>query len=1172
MFESREAASPMGRGGRTCALVLMVAATLMACRTDPDPPEPLPPTPDAPYGEVVAPKGTSFLVEVQDVAGKPVPGAVVKTQGREVTANEQGQALLEELTAGRFVLQVQAQGFVPHARELELATGAASATAIRLMPMGEPIRFDTTQPSQIERGGVKVALPAGALRDSQGNPVTGMADMNIVPIDPTTEALRAAPGPLLGLSASGGEQVGLESFFMAEINIQQEGQTLQLAEGVKATLEFPIPAVLNDRAPVGSTIPAWWFDTQSGVWREEGAGLVTESEPGKRLWTVQVSHFTSWNTDKPWDRTTCIKVKVVDPAGAPVPNAWIDLEGVSLYAWNSATAGADGRTCMLAPVNSKVKLSVLGSSVQVDTSTTPATCSSASGCTEVTLTMTGTMECTWGSSQTCPYGGPAGTEGVGLCRASTRYCGYRGSWSSCRGEFTPREDACTNTWDENCDGTVNDGCPTICENGQTRSCYSGPTGTAGVGLCRAGTQTCEANGTNWSYCHGQRLPYYTDYCFDSSTDENCDGRVNEGCPCVYGETRSCYTGPTGTGGVGLCRAGIQRCHAGWDGKTFWSATCEGQVLPQPEDCSKPTDEDCSGDNSMCGCMPGETRSCYSGPTGTRDVGLCKAGTQTCNSAGNWEACSGEVTPRPEELCTTTGDDNCNGQSNENPPCACVPLETKSCYLGPTETEGKGACKAGAQSCNASGTAWEAACVGQVLPSYERCDDTDKDCDGEIACTGTRVWSTQFADAPGAEGDTRSASDVAVDGQGNVFLAGVFNASIVLDGTAYTSQGGDDIFLVKLNAAGVVQWGRTFGNAEAQQVKAIAVDSAGRLIVVGWFSGTLDIGGTRLTSTATERDGFVAVLDAAGNPVWSSRFGADMFLEPSDVTVDATGNILVAGNFKGGFSCKPTTPCASTSGSQDLFVRAYSSAGVEQWTRAFGGTGSQQAHGLAVTGAGELVLAGSFNEAFDLGGGCTALTNAGGDDGFVAKLNASGACVWSQRFGDSFSQRAIAVAVGSAGEIILSGDYQGDITFGASSYTSLGGYDIFLVKLDSAGGISWSISYGSTQDQTVTDVVLEPVGNVVLAGSFQGTLNLGGTNLSAGTRSDMFVAKLKADASISHVWSRDFGDIDEQFVRGLAVGPRGEVVLAGDFRSTTTIDGTKHTVAGISDVVLARLRQ
>jgi len=1164
---------PWSATAGTCSRLtvsLLLTALLAAC---PNPVDPLP-VPDEPYGEIVAPKGTSLLVEVQDAQGSPVTGAVVKAQDKEVEVNARGMVLLEELTSNSFVLRVDSPGFVPHAREVTLEADASSAVAIRLMPQGPPQRFDTSQASQVRSGGIKVSLPAGSLRDVEGNPVTGPADMYIAPIDPTTDAIRAAPGPLVGISAGNGEQVPLESFFMAEINIRQNGQPLQLAEGAKATLEFPIPAAIHDRAPVGSSIPAWWFDTQRGAWREEGAGVVTESasEPGKRVWTVQVGHFTSWNADKPFERSTCIKVKVLDPKGKPVPSAPIELRGVSLAAYHMAQTGADGSTCMLAPVNSRVKLSAFGPELEVNTSATPATCSSANGnCTEVTLTMTEQPECAPGTWQSCPYGGPAGTAGVGLCRAGFRICSYRGSWSSCYGQVTPQADMCTNTVDEDCDGTVNEDCPTICQNGETRSCYRGAAGTAGVGLCRAGTQTCAANGTTWSFCSGERWPLPREYCFDTTTDEDCDGTVNEGCSCVVGQTRSCYSGSAGTQGVGVCRAGIQRCHMGADQGSFWSA-CSGEVLPSPEDCSNPADENCDG-TSACGeCTPGQTRACYSGPEGTQGVGICVAGSQTCGPTGSWQACTGEVTPQPAERCTTAEDDDCDGQSNESPPCVCTAQETRACYSGPAGTQGVGRCRAGSQACATSGEAWEAACTGELLPEYERCDGTDRDCDGASSCTGAWTWSTPLSGGPENQSNesTLSASDVAVDAQGNVFLTGTFDKSISLGGTLHTGNGYTDLFLVKLNSAGAFQWGKVFGDAQAQQVRALTVDAAGRVIVVGFFQGSVNFGGTALTATGV--DGFVAVFTSAGEHVWSARFAADTNLQPSDVAVDGAGNVLVAGNFSGSFPCLSTTACTSASNSQDFFVRAYSSEGTERWTRTFGGAGLEQVNGLAVNGTGELALVGSFTEGFSLGASCPALTHAGGEDGFVAKLSTTGACVWSQRFGDSVNQQATTVAMNGAGEVFFAGNYQGTVTFGVTSHSSLGGYDLFVVKLDAQGGAQWSRGFGAAQDQTVTSLVLEPVGNLVLAGSFLGTFNLGGSSLNAGLRTrDMFVAKLSATYSGSHVWSRDFGDADEQVVKGLAVGPQAQVMVTGDFGGEINFGGAAHLSAGVFDVVVARLK-
>jgi hypothetical protein len=67
--------------------------------------------------------------------------------------------------------------------------------------------------------------------------------------------------------------------------------------------------------------------------------------------------------------------------------------------------------------------------------------------------------------------------------------------------------------------------------GSTAPCYTGPGGTQGVGVCKAGTQTCNALGTAYGACAGEVLPAASESCINT-LDDNCDGQVNEGCPTV----------------------------------------------------------------------------------------------------------------------------------------------------------------------------------------------------------------------------------------------------------------------------------------------------------------------------------------------------------------------------------------------------------------------------------------------------------------------------------------------------------------------------------------------------------------------------------------------------------------------------------------------------------------
>src|SRR6185369_13707335 len=73
--------------------------------------------------------------------------------------------------------------------------------------------------------------------------------------------------------------------------------------------------------------------------------------------------------------------------------------------------------------------------------------------------------------------------------------------------------------------------------------------------------------------------------------------------CSAGDVKPCYSGPAGTEGLGVCRAGTRACLA--DGSDF-AETCDGEITPSPEDCATPEDDDCNGlANDACACAPGE---------------------------------------------------------------------------------------------------------------------------------------------------------------------------------------------------------------------------------------------------------------------------------------------------------------------------------------------------------------------------------------------------------------------------------------------------------------------------------------------------------------------------------------------------------------------------------------
>jgi hypothetical protein len=262
---------------------------------------------------------------------------------------------------------------------------------------------------------------------------------------------------------------------------------------------------------------------------------------------------------------------------------------------------------------------------------TPNTGSATEKCDGVDDNCDGTVDegcsCVAGSTQSC-YSGPANTNGVGLCHGGTQTCS-NGAWGACAGEVKPKSELC-NGKDDDCDGSADEGNPQ-----QGQACDTGK-----LGVCKTGSATCSGGNLG---CN-QTVQPSAETC--DGQDNDCDGTVDDGNP---GGGQSCSTGKSG-----ICAPGTTQCSGG-------SITCQQNVQPGTETCDG-KDNDCDGTTDEgCQCVDGQTQSCYTGPAGTQNVGICKGGTATCSN-GQWGSCTGQVVPKAE-VCGNTLDDDCNGVVN-----------------------------------------------------------------------------------------------------------------------------------------------------------------------------------------------------------------------------------------------------------------------------------------------------------------------------------------------------------------------------------------------------------------------------------------------------------------------------------------------------------------------------
>jgi hypothetical protein len=256
---------------------------------------------------------------------------------------------------------------------------------------------------------------------------------------------------------------------------------------------------------------------------------------------------------------------------------------------------------------------------------------------------------------------------------------------------------------------------------------------------------------------------------------------------------------------------------------------------------------------------------------------------------------------------------------------------------------------------------------------------------------------------------------------------------------------------------------------------VAVDAASNVYVVGTFDSTADFDPGPSTATLTARgrsDGFLAKFDATGNFLWARRCGGEgegdsYGSSVMGVVVDAGGNPLVTGNFRGVGSITGVDRTDRTEymvrnglGSSDSLGRAivakFGPSGDVAWVDQYGlsSTGTVARLGIAVDASGATRVTGGFSGTVDFDPGLGTAVRSG-DGAFITKLNADGSFAWVST--STGAGGGNAVGISDDGSTYVTGWFGNTITFGSVTLTSAGVG--FVVKLTPAGAVVWARTGG-----------------------------------------------------------------------------------------------------------------
>ena len=463
----------------------------------------------------------------------------------------------------------------------------------------------------------------------------------------------------------------------------------------------------------------------------------------------------------------------------------------------------------------------------------------------------------------------------------------------------------------------------------------------------------------------------------------------------------------------------------------------------------------------------------------------------------------------------------------------------------------------------------------------------------IICLLTMTLKAQtfhWAKPLGGTSDDQGRS-VTTDASGNVYTVGIFKGTGDFNpGTGVanlTSNGGQDVFVQKMDVAGNFLWAKSFGGASDEYGHSIAVDAAGNVYTTGSFGMTVDFdpgpGTTNFTSVNGYRI-FIQKMDASGNFLWAKACGG---IEALSIFADASGNIYTTGDFSfaADFDPGPGTSTLTPVGGYDIFVQKMDASGNFLWAKVLGGSGNDFGQSVKADASGNVYTTGYFTGTadFDPGAGVANRTSAGGDDVFVQKMDASGNFIWARSFGGTSNDHAYCITADASGNVSTTGNYGGVADFdpgtGTANLTSSGVFsNAFIQKMDASGNYLWAKSFGGTNDERGYSITQDTSGNVYTIGYYSGTVDFdpgpGTLNLSSNASLDLFIVKLNASGSL--VWAKSFGGTSSEIGQGIAVDTYENVYTTGWFATTADFDpgtGTANlTSAGGSDVFVQKLRQ
>ena len=380
-------------------------------------------------------------------------------------------------------------------------------------------------------------------------------------------------------------------------------------------------------------------------------------------------------------------------------------------------------------------------------------------------------------------------------------------------------------------------------------------------------------------------------------------------------------------------------------------------------------------------------------------------------------------------------------------------------------------------------------------------------------------------------------DVQSDHNNNVIVLGSFSSTAIFDSDTLYSIDDRDIFLIKYNPVGEIQWIKHFGGNNYDSPTSIAINNNNDIYILGTFMEECYFDGFLLT-TSNFREQFLVKINESGVTQWAKSFKSDS--NSRKIIIDDYGNIYYAGWIDDYITFGDNT--LSTDGYSDIFIAKLDQAGDFINGIVINGLGEQNLKDIKYH-EGNLYLIGDFE--YDIKFPGNTLNAKGKEDIFIAKYNTDLELQWANKVGGYYDDHGESIII-RENDLVISGSFTYICNFTETELlTSISSQDAFIASYDFSGNFNWANSIGSQAHIYNCRVSSDTSGLLYITGTSRGIIEKEGYSFEPLEffKNDIYMARFGPNGNFH--WLTGFNGIGYEYISGFRKNLDNSFMLIGN---------------------------